>query len=54
MNTTYLEKLDFYKILLEVSNFCCTFVGKKIVLNLLPSSEESAVYTMLSETRRRS
>jgi len=53
MSTNYLEKLEFNKILFEVSNFCCTFIGKSIALSLLPSNEKSLVSSMLSETRRR-
>ena len=36
MNKTYLEKLEYNKILDILSNFCHTYIGKDLSLNLLP------------------
>ncbi len=47
---TYLEKLEFYKILEKLSNFCITSKGKEIALSLLPKSDENDVRELLNET----
>lgn len=46
----YLEKLEFYKILEELSNFCVTNKGKEQCLGLLPKNNESEVRELLNET----
>lgn len=51
MNTNYLNKLEFNKVLLELSNFCCTFVAKDFALNLMPSNNKETVISLLSETQ---
>ena len=35
MNTNHLEKLEYYKILEKLSNFCTTKYGKNLVLKLI-------------------
>ena len=50
MNTNHLEKLEYYKILENLSNFCTTEYGKNLVANLLPSNEKSKVTLLLQET----
>jgi len=51
MNYNYLEKLEFYKILAKLSNFCCTQEGKKNASQLLPSNQLDMVKKSLQETR---
>ena len=50
MNNYNLEKLEFYKILENLSNFCSTIYGKELVSNLLPSKNKSKVSLLLQET----
>ena len=50
MNKTYLEKLEYNKILEILSNFCHTYIGKELALNLLPSFSKEQVKVYLSET----
>lgn len=50
MNNYYLKKLEFYKILEILKNFCSTISGKEISLNLLPSNDKEHVIKILSET----
>ena len=50
MNKTYLEKLEYNKILEILSNFCHTYIGKELALNLLPSFSKEQVKVNLSET----
>lgn len=52
MNTTYLEKLEFYKIIELLSNFCCTYIGKELASQLVPSNQANKVEKLLQETRR--
>ena len=47
---TYLEKLEFYKILDSLSNFCVTYKGKELSLNLLPKDNQAKVKEALNET----
>ena len=51
MNTNFLEKLEFYKIVEMVSNFCITQQGKELASNLVPSNEKAKVEQLLQETR---
>ena len=50
MNTNHLEKLEYYKILEKLNNFCTTKYGKNLVKDLLPSNEKSKVASLLQET----
>lgn len=50
MNTNHLEKLEYYKILENLSNYCTTEYGKNLVSKLLPSNEKSKVTSLLQET----
>lgn len=50
MNKTYLEKLEYNKILEILANFCHTYIGKDLSLNLLPSFKKDTVKNGLSET----
>ena len=52
MDTKFLEKLEFYKIIEMVSNFCCTYKGKELASQLVPSNQTSEVEKLLQETRR--
>ncbi len=51
MDTNFLEKLEFYKIIEMVSNFCVTKQGKELASNLAPSNEKAKVEQLLQETR---
>lgn len=46
----YLEKLEFYKILDMLSNYCHTYKGKELSLNLVPSNQMNKVEQLLQET----
>ena len=50
MNQTYLNKLEYNKILEKLSNYCHTYIGKELALNLLPSNKKEEVELTLSET----
>lgn len=50
MNNYYLKKLEFYKILEILENFCSTISGKEIAFNLLPSNDKELVIRILTET----
>ena len=50
MNTNSLYKLEFNKILENLSFFCSTYIGKKLCLNLLPSNKKDEVINNLKET----
>ena len=50
MNSYYLNKLEYNKILEILSNFCTTFIGKGLCLELLPSNDKNKVKQMLQET----
>lgn len=50
MNTNYLEKLEYYKILEILSTYCQTYIGKEKSLHLLPFSNKDSVQTALNET----
>ena len=50
MNTNHLEKLEFYKILKQLENFCSTTYGKNLALHLLPSNNKDKVSLLLQET----
>ena len=50
MNQDYLDKLEYNKILDILSKYCKTETGKKIAMNLLPSSNKEAIESHLAET----
>ena len=50
MNTNHLEKLEYDKILENLSNYCTTEYGKNLVKELLPSNEKLQVTSLLQET----
>lgn len=51
MNTNHLEKLEFYKILEQLSNFCYTSYGKQLAEKLLPSDNKDTVSLLLQQTQ---
>ncbi len=50
MNTNHLEKLEYDKILENLSNYCTTEYGKNLVKELSPSNEKLQVTSLLQET----
>ena len=50
MNTNYLKKLEFDKILQNLSEYCHTYIGREKALSLEPSSDKDFVKKNLSET----
>ena len=50
MNTNYLEKLEYNKILEKLSLYCNTYIGKAFANELKPSSKKEQVEKMLNET----
>ena len=50
MNTNHLEKLEYNKILENLSSFCTTKSGKNLANELLPSNEKTKVISLLQET----
>ena len=50
MNQTYLNKLEYNKILEKLLTFCHTYIGKDIASKLQPSNNIETVETMLFET----
>lgn len=51
MYPNFLEKLEFYKIIEMVSNFCVTNQGKELASKLVPSNQVIEVEQLLQETR---
>lgn len=47
----YLEKLEFNKILENLSSHCVTYLGKELALNLLPKYNHNQVQMLLNETQ---
>ena len=47
MNKKYLEKIEFPKICEILSNYCKTYIGKAIALNLQPYSTEKEIIKAL-------
>jgi len=45
-----LKKLEFDKILENITNYCKTYIGKKLVKELRPSQDREKVQQMLNET----
>lgn len=50
MNTEYLEKLEYFKIIDILKNFCITYMGQELAINLLPYYTETEVREELQET----
>lgn len=50
MNSNTLSKLEFNIIKENLSNYCATYIGKSLALNLTPYHDSSIVKTKLSET----
>ena len=50
MNQTYLNKLEFGKILEKLSTYCHTYIGIQKAMTLLPSNNRESVLLMLAET----
>lgn len=50
MNTKYLEKLEYFKIIDILKNFCITYMGQELAINLLPYYTEAEVKKELQET----
>ncbi len=48
--STYLDKLEFNKILENLEKYCTTFQGKNLAFSLTPSNITSKVQSLLSET----
>lgn len=51
MYPNFLEKLEFYKMIEMVSNFCVTNQGKELTSKLTPSNQITEVEQLLQETR---
>ena len=49
-NNTYIEKLEFNKILEKLSNYCVTYLGKELANNLKVSNDINIVKLTLKET----
>ena len=52
MKQSYLNKLEYNKILRILSNYCKTYIGKNIAINLHPSNNTEDVKNMLLETEQ--
>lgn len=52
MNFIYLNKLEYPKILEELSTYCHTYIGKEMALKLLPSNIKENVKENLKETEQ--
>ncbi len=50
MKQSYLNKLEYNKILEILSNYCKTYIGKSIAINLHPSNNTDEVKNQLLET----
>ena len=50
MKQTYLNKLEYFKIINILSGYCKTYVGKDLVANLVPSNNKNEVLKLLQET----
>lgn len=50
MNTKYLEKLEYFKIIDVLKNFCITYKGKELAAKLLPYYTKAEVKKELQET----
>ena len=50
MNKKYLEKIEFPKICEILSNYCKTYIGKDMALNLLPYTLEKDIAKAQNQT----
>ena len=50
MNTRYISKLEFHKVLENLSTYCCTDLGKELALNLQIYHDINIVKQKLAET----
>ena len=50
MNKTYLNKLEYNKILEKLSTYCHTYIGKDMALSLMPQNKKGTVEVLLKET----
>ena len=50
MNSEYLKKLEYPEILNLLTNYCKTYIGKKIATLLLPCNNKETVSNLLKET----
>lgn len=50
MNTKYIDKLEYSKILNILAENCITNIGKNIALNLRPKNNKDVVFSLLKET----
>ena len=50
MNTHYISKLEFDKVLEKLSTYCSTYIGKELALNLKIYNEANIVKQKLAET----
>ncbi len=50
MQTKYLDKLEYFKIIDILKNFCVTHIGQELAINLLPYYTETEVKRELQET----
>ena len=51
MNTRYISKLEFHKVLENLSTYCCTDLGKELALNLQIYHDINIVKQKLAETK---
>ena len=50
MNTHYISKLEFHKVLEKLSTYCSTYLGRKLALNLQICNDANIVKQKLAET----
>ena len=50
MNTRYISKLEFHKVLEKLSTYCSTYLGRKLALNLQICNDANIVKQKLAET----
>lgn len=50
MNSHYLQKLEYNKILEALSSFCSTYIGKNLAMELSPCNDSNIVTKLLAET----
>lgn len=50
MNQIYLKKLEYNRILENLTTYCHTYIGKSIASNLMPSGQKEIVKRTLAET----
>ena len=50
MNTHYISKLEFHKVLENLSNYCSTYLGKELTMNLQIYHDMNIVKQKLAET----